>query len=90
MLCKIEYYSHLTFKDGCGLQDLLLYPGVLTTDGCKELQNQLCTLGLPSSRLTTITQRDQCVLVQLTNMIAELPIELKEQQHTAVTVRVLL
>lgn len=47
----------LTFKDGCGLQDLLLYPGVLTTDGCKELQNQLCTLRLPSSRLTTVTQR---------------------------------
>ena len=42
-----------TFKDGIGLQDLLLYPGVFSTDGCKVLQYQLCALRFPSSRLST-------------------------------------
>lgn len=47
----------LTFQDRRGLQDLLLNPGVLTTDGCEELQNQFCALSLPSSGLTTVSQR---------------------------------
>lgn len=42
----------LTFEDRRGFQDLLLYPGVLPADGSEELQNQLCALSLPSSRLT--------------------------------------
>lgn len=38
-----------TFQDGGGLQDLLLDPGVLSADGRKELQDQLCALRLASS-----------------------------------------
>lgn len=42
-----------TLQDGVGLQNLLLYPGVLTTDGCQELKDQFGAFSLSCSRLTT-------------------------------------
>lgn len=42
-----------TFQDRVGLQNLLLYPGVLTTDGCQELKDQFGAFSLSCSRLTT-------------------------------------
>lgn len=50
------YALELTFQNGCGLQDLLLYPGVLAADGCQELQDQLGALRLSSSRLAAGTR----------------------------------
>lgn len=40
-----------TLQDGVGLQDLLLDPGVLTTDGRQKLKDQFGALGLSRSRL---------------------------------------
>lgn len=41
-----------TLQDGVGLQDLLLNPGVLTTDGGQKLKDQFGALSLSRSRLT--------------------------------------
>lgn len=46
-----------TLQDGVGLQDLLLNPGVLTTDGRQKLKDQFGALSLSSSRLATEHQR---------------------------------
>ncbi len=42
-----------TFQNGIGLQNLLLNPRVLATDGRQVLQDQLGALRFSGSRLTT-------------------------------------
>lgn len=57
--------SYCTFHHRICLQDLLFNPWMLTTDGCKELQNQLGALRFASARLSTannIAHRRFCVI----------------------------
>lgn len=42
----------ITFHDGVGLQDLLLYPGVLSGHSGQELQDQFGALRLPGTGLS--------------------------------------
>ena len=56
--------AHLTFHDWISFQDLLLNPGVLSTDCSQELQDEFGGLCLPSTTLST----DDHALVPLSSL----------------------
>lgn len=55
----LVWFLDFTFKDGVCLEHLLFNPGVLTTDGCQELQDQFGALSLSCSRFTASIEPPQ-------------------------------